>query len=352
MKRTYIIASIVVGIVVLILLYRALFVAPAVQGGTVTRGELVTLVYATGRVSADSLATLRSKSGGIVTEVNVREGMMVKAGKLLLRTDTNDQELNLRNARNELASEEVHLRDREREFRRQQSLFQSRTATQAALDNAQKEFDLARISVERKRINVGLSEQKLADAEIRTPYGGIIISSSVNTGDLLPPNAECFQLMAPSSVTIQADIAEQDISRLNLGLKCIVAFDAYPRERFRGNLFRLVPRTDEATKTSRAVIRLEQQPDNLTIGMTATVNVIAEELHNVLLLPRTAIQEVGSARRVFVISDNRLQVEAVELGATDGNVVQLIGTMTLREGTRVVLQPKPSLTDGMKVKVE
>ena len=352
MKRTYIIASSAVGIVVLILLYRAFFVTTTVQAGTVTRGDLVTLVYATGRVSADSLATLRSKSGGIVTEVNVREGMTVKAGKLLLRTDTKDQELTLRSVRNELASEEVHLLDREREYRRQQSLFQSSTATQAALDNARRELDLARISVERRRILVRLSEQKLADAEIRTPYDGIIISSSVNTGDFLPPNAECFQLVAPSSITIQADIAEQDISRLKLGQKCIVAFDAYPRERFRGNLFRLVPRTDEATKTSRAVIRLEQQPENLTIGMTATVNVIAEELHNVLLLPRTAIQETGSARRVFVVSDNRLHAEAVELGATDGNVIQLIGNTTLAEGTRVVLQPKLSLSEGMKVKVE
>jgi RND family efflux transporter MFP subunit len=352
MKRVYLLGSVLAGALVLYLLYHYLFAPPAVQTGMVTRGNLTTLVYATARVSADSLATLRSKYGGVVVEVLCREGVSVKPGALMLRTDPGEQLLHLQGSRNALATAEVHLADRTRDLERQRALFQARTVTRASYDDAQREHDLAQIAVERERINVGLESQKLRDTEIRAPFGGIVIKSTTHPGDLLSANAECFQLMAPGSLTIEADVAEQDISRLSPQQKCIVAFDAYPQLRFNGILERLIPLTDEATKTSRAVLRLDQPPENLTVGMTATVNVITEELHNVLLLPQAAVQETAGRKRVFTVGDGRVKVAPVETGTSDGTVAHLTGQSALPESTLVVLHPESGLTDGMRVHIE
>jgi RND family efflux transporter MFP subunit len=270
MKRTYLVIAVIIGALALIMLYRALFASVSVKTAEVTRGNLVTVVYATGKVSADSLATLRSKSGGIVVEVGAREGAAVRAGAVLLRTDQKDRSLDLENAANETASAEVQLNDHERDLKRQKALFEGHTIPESALENAQRDYDLARIALAQRRVAVDIARQKLADTEVRAPFSGLVISSSANIGDLLPPNAECFQMVAPGSINVQADVAEQDISRLRIGMKAVVAFDAYPGGRFEGTLTRLVPRNDESTKTLRAVMRLRQTPENLTIGMTPT----------------------------------------------------------------------------------
>lgn len=352
MKLALRIGSVVAGIAVLVVLYEVFFVPPKVLTGTVTRGDLVTLVYATARVSADSLATLRSTSGGVVVEVLCREGEHVRQGALMLRTDPGDQQLRLQNSRNALSAAEVHLADRDRDRVRQRNLLQSGTATQAAFDDAQREYDLARITVERERINVGLSSRSLHDTQVRAPFTGIVISATARQGDLLSVNGECFRLMAPGSLTIEADVAEQDIARLSPGQKCLVAFDAYPQQRYSGTLTRLVPLTDEDTKTSRAIIHIDHQPDDLTIGMTVTVNVITEELRNVLLLPQAALSDTAGQKHVFAVIDGRAKLIAVATGTSNGTVAHLTGPPELRESTLVVLAPGSGLGDGVKVRTE
>ena len=351
MKRTSLVIAVILGAAALIILYRALFGSLPVKTAAVTRGNLVTVVYATGRVSADSLATLRSKSGGIVEEVGAREGARVRAGAVLLRTDQKDRLLDIENAANEMASAEVQLNDHERDLKRQKALFEGHTISESALENAQRDYDLAKIALAQKRVAVDIARQKLADTEVRAPFSGVVISSSANIGDLLPPNAECFQMVAPASINVQADVAEQDISRLRTGMKVVVAFDAYPGGRFEGALTRLVPRNDESTKTLRAVIRLRQAPENLTIGMTATVNVIADERKDVLLIPRTAVLERDSASVVFVVDAGRLRMENVVLGAADNAFAEVSGS-GLKEGMRVAVQPQPAFADGMRVSAE
>ena len=352
MKRPIIAGIALVCLVGLVFLFRALFLPRQVQTGEVTRGDLITLVYATGRVSADSLATLRSKSGGVVLDAVRREGMSVRKGALLLRTDPGDQALGLRSARNAVATAEVHLRTRERELRQQEALFQSGTATRTAADEARKEYDLARIALEKERNNLGLAEQKLADTEVRAPFAGIVISATANIGDLLPPNAECYQLVAPGSLMISADVAEQDVARLKPGQACIVAFDAYAQRRWKGTVTRIVPRTDEATKTSRVILQLPERPGDLSVGMTATVNVITEEHRGVLLIPSSALVAAGGRKVLFEVADGRVRADTVDTGGSDGKVTLQTGGRPLPEGTRVVLQPPAGLADATRVRAD
>lgn len=352
MKYAVIIGSILLAAIVMFVLYRVLLSPPAVQTGAVTRGDLVTLVYATARVSADSLVTLRSKSGGLVIGVEFKEGDRVEARALMIRTDPADERLRVRSARNALATAEVHAADRTRDLHRQQSLFTSQSVTKAAVDDAQRESDLARIAVEHERIDVRLASQQLEDTEVRAPFGGVVISSSAQAGDLLAPDAECFRLMAPGSLTIEADVAEQDVARLCSGQRCIVAFDAFPLLRFEGILVRLIPLTDEATKTSRAILRLTRPPENLSIGMTATANIITEDLHGVLLVPQAAIQEASGSKRVFTYRGGKVAAVAVETGTSNGTVTRILGQSSLQESTFVVLRPAAGLTDGMHVRLE
>lgn len=352
MKRSYVIIAVILGVIVLVVLYRAFFLAPALKTAALTRGNLVTLVYATGRVSADSLATLRSKSGGIVQEVNAREGTRVRTGAVLLRTDQQDRLLDLENADNDLASAEIQMRDRERDLKRQKALFEGHTISESAFESAQKDYDLAKITLAQKRVAVDIARKKLADTEVRAPFSGVVISSSANIGDLLSANAECFQIIAPGSINVQADVAEQDISRLRTGMKAVVAFDAYPGGRFEGVLYRLVPRNDESTKTLRVVIRLGRMPENLTIGMTATVNVVAAERQGVLLIPRTAVLERDGTSVLFVVEGGRLRAEKVTIGATDNTLAEVTGGPGLKEGSRIVLEPGSDMADGMRVSAE
>ncbi len=351
MKKGYIILLSLLVIILVFILYRTFFVHEKVQAVKVERGNLATVVYATGSVTADSIATLRSEAGGIVTYVKPKEGDVVKNGELLLKTDQSDQKLKYEQAKNDIESAKINLNDKELNLNRLTALYDSKSISKKELDDAKREYDLAKLNVDQSQLALDIANEALRKTEVRAPFNGKIVTVSASLGDNLTPNAECFSILAPASILIEGDVDEQDVSKLELGLKSVVAFDAYPEKKFDGFVYRIVPKTDQATKTTKIYIKLKNQPENLFVGMTATVNVLAGEQKNVLIIPRTAVIQKQENQFVFLIGkDHKLKEEKVTLGNSEGKYAELING-NFNEGAMIVDQPKESYKDGMEVEV-
>ena len=351
MKKSYIVLLSITALIIIYFLYRSFFVHEQVRAVEIHRGNLKTVVYATGSVTADSLATLRSEAGGIVTFIKPKEGDVVRTGELLLKTNQSDQKLKYEQAENDLESAKINLSEKELNLKRNRALIESKSITQKEMDDAKNEYDLAKLQVDQAQLELDIAKEALRKTEVKAPFNGRIINVAANLGDNLTPNAECFTILAPPSILIRGDVDEQDVSLLRPGLNSIVAFDAYPDKKFEGNLYRIVPKTDLATKTTSIYVKLKSRPDNLFIGMTATINVLAGELQNVLIVPRTCIIQKQEEQFVFVInSDNELKSEKITTGNSEGKYAELTSG-NLSEGTLLVEQPKESYRDGTKVEV-
>jgi membrane fusion protein (multidrug efflux system) len=350
MKKKYIFLIALAGAVISYLAYHALFVHQKVTVTTLQRGNLVTVVYATGNVSADSTATLRSASGGIVTYIGAQEGRYVKRGQILLRTDDSDERLKVEQANTDLASAQVDLQNKTQNMDRTTTLLKSNSVTQKAFDDARLDADLAKINFQQRKLALDVAKEELSKTLVTAPFSGVIISASAKLGDYLLPNAVCFQIIAPTSIMVEAQVDEQDFARVKKGQKCVVAFDAYGDRRFEGYVYRIVPKTDEATKTSEVFIKLANTPSGLNVGMTTTVNIISSELHDVLLVPRTAVRQFAGSNVVYAVDGGKVHEVRVNLGATDGKLSEIFG-VDIKPGTMIVSQPESELRDGMVVEV-
>lgn len=332
------------------LTYHSLFVREKVKVSEVKRGNLVTVVYAAGNVSADSTATLRSEAGGVVTFVGAHEGMKVRRGEVLLRTDDSDDRLRVEQTKADLEAAKIDIQDKLQNLKRTQALFKSSSATQKSLDDAERDLELAKLSLRQRKIALDIAVEKLSKTRVTAPFSGVIISSSAKLGDYLLPNAVCYQMIAPKSILVDAEVDEQDFARVEKGQKCVVAFDAYSSQRFDGYVYRIVPKTDEATKTSKVFVRLSAPPENLNVGMTATVNIISSELHDVVLVPRTAVMQLTDSSVVYAVSEGKVEEVKVKVGQTDGRLSQILSD-NLLPGTTIISQPGPEIKNGMRVEV-
>ncbi|GJQ25123.1 MAG: RND transporter [Phycisphaerae bacterium] len=99
-----------------------------------TKGSLVIPVTATGTVEARRLITIKSKAGGIVQDIPVVEGQMVKAGDVLIQLDPVDEKRNVE-------------------------------ARQADLDRARSAHDKAKIAYENQKLDLPL-QTMLAQAQV------------------------------------------------------------------------------------------------------------------------------------------------------------------------------------------
>ena len=349
MKLKYIIL-LSAGLIILgYVAYRVFLVREKVTFVTVKKGKLVSLIYATGKVNADDIAVLRCESGGNVNFLGVKEGASVKKGTLLLSSDKSEIALKINQADNEIKTADVELSDKKLNLSRLSNLVKSHTITIKEFDVAKKDYDLALITLERQRIMLKQEKENLTKLAVTAPFDCVVYNISVNLGDYLPPNTECFRVFAPGSIIVEAQVDEQDLAKIVLNQHSLVAFDAFPGQKFDAVVFRIVPQTDEATKTSKVFLKLNRYPPNLNIGMTATVNIIAEVKDDVLILPKTAIINKNNKLFVFQILDGRLHETEVTAGIMEGNYIELL--TGVKQGMKVVSETKPSYVDNMRVTI-
>ena len=129
------------------------------------------------------------------------------------------------------------------EFRAAQAGFQEATARlaearaeKASLKVLDKELEM--LKFRREELNASLSQQKLDlnDREIRSPLTGIVDKTFVEQGEYVRPGQRLAMLHDPEHVWVEVNIKETKIGRLQKGQFVDINVDAYPDEKFSGEV--------------------------------------------------------------------------------------------------------------------
>ncbi|MFI5301968.1 MAG: efflux RND transporter periplasmic adaptor subunit, partial [Polyangiales bacterium] len=123
-----------------------------------------------------------------------------------------------------------------------------------------------------------------------------------------------------------------------------ISLYAYPKRVWRGEVFEIHPDADRAKKTFLTKVRFVELPPALRSGMSAEINVIAEERPGALLAPSDAIDAGGGA---WVVRGGRAQHITVKTGVRDMLRVEI--TSGLAEGEPLIIEGATGLTEGSRV---
>jgi multidrug efflux pump subunit AcrA (membrane-fusion protein) len=110
----------------------------------------------------------------------------------------------------------------------------------------------------------------------------------------------------------------------------------------------VVPVGDSASRTVE--VRLALDPGAAFVGDAAKVRIPADEPRMVLAVPRDALVLREDNTYLFKLDrENKAERIAVEVGAADGNLVEVTGM--LKEGERVIIRGAERLESGQKVRL-
>ncbi len=150
---------------------------------------------------------------------------------------------------------------------------------EANLANAQALLGLARVQAETQLKSIDL---RLADAEISAPVGGVILTQSIEVGEVIAPGVAVITLGNVDRMTITVYLGENQYGQVSVGDKATVEVDSFPGESFQAEVTRIA---DQAEYTPRNVqteeerqttvyaveLRLLEGLDQLKPGMPADV---------------------------------------------------------------------------------
>ena len=303
---------------------------------SVEKGILSESINTSGEVKAFRTSNIGPRKQGIIEEIKVKEGDLVKNDQILATLDDEDFIY-------KLAELELNFKKQKSEFSRREFLF--------------KQGAVSREDYESFKNKYNISEAKLNDAKaeksfylIKAPYPGKITAKYAEIGSYVTPSsnlspdskAKNFIFELSEGLEIIAKVPESDIGRIKTGQEASVRIEAYPSNKYRAIVKKIAERAvkDNNVTSFEVTLKFKEISEEIKIGMTADLEFKVKSSEEKILVPTVSIvTEKGEKGVLKVDKNNAPKFEKIEIGISSGNKTSIIDG--LKPGEQIFIDIPP-----------
>lgn len=340
---------------------------------TVSRGDVVATVEATGTLQPLDTVEVGTQVSGIIASLGTDFNQVVKRGQIIARLDqaifqsqVDQASATVIRLASEVDQSQVQLEDAQLKLKRAEQLAAAELLAQQDVDTARSTARVAQAALVGAKAQLTQAEAALTQAKVNlshtviaAPSDGIVLSRNVEVGQTVSAGLQAPTLFVIARdlkrLELQARVDESDVGAVAPGARVVFTVDAYPRREFTGTvrLVRLQPQTVQNVVTYTTVIDVPNNDSALKPGMTSTVSIETARAGDALRVPSAALrfvpgddvrkhfaidgdsEEGGRQSAIWLLTDGRLQRVAVKAGVSDGTQVAIIAD-GVDAGTQVV----------------
>ena len=322
------------------------------------------VLTASGYVVARRKAAVASKGTGRLVLLNVEEGDHVKKGQLIARLEDADVVAARESARQSLLVAEADLYDAKTSFERMRILLKQGLIAQAEYDVAEARFKRVVASIDVARFALKEAEVAVDNTRIIAPFDGTVLKKNADVGEIVAPLAGAASSKAAvvtiadmSSLEVDADVSEANITRVAPEQQCEVTLDAYPQQRYPGYVKKIVPTADRSKATVLVKIRFKEYDQRVLPEMSAKISFLAigykadSADHKLLLtVPEAAVATRTGRAVIYQIRDDRAVEVPVSTGQKLGALIEI--KSGIKEGDKIIAKVDDRIEAGAKVAVK
>jgi len=319
--------------------------------------ETVTEWYdAVGTVQPRTQARIEAQVSAQVTDVRVNAGDTVTAGALLLTLDDRQMQARLAQAaqslesaiaRKEQARQAVNaaqaaFSEAESAYQRIKKFFASDAATEQDLEQVRSKYLQAKAALKRARdglsgasAGVRMAEEMVKEAkvglgytEIKAPAGGKVLKRLVDPGDLAMPGKPLLLLKTAGGLRLESYVRESLIQRIQPGSKLRVELNTLQKT-VASEVEELIPYADPQSRTFLVKSRLPDMA-GLYPGMYGKLRIPYKQVE-LVLIPRSAVYEVGQLELVMVKTDAGWKRRYIKTGNVYGDKIEVLAGLSGNE---------------------
>jgi membrane fusion protein (multidrug efflux system) len=311
-------------------------IAPSVIAAEARSQPIAETLALVGTLAANEFIEVKSEIDGTIAEILFEEGQPVKKGDLLIRLDESKLSASL-------AEAEANLKLSTATFERAQELNQQKLIPQQEFDQAASTFQANKATAELRR-------QLLREARIHAPFAGVAGSRTISSGQVISKNTVLTWLVDLSVIKAEFNVPERFLSEVKAGQPVQLSVAAYPKQRFKGEVYFLAPQVDSNTRTLLMKARIPNPEHQLKPGMFANLDLTLTLRDKATVIPESALLSQGNRTSVFVIDSNsHAQMRPVKVGLRIPNQIEILSG--LEPGERVVAEGLQKVRPGGAVQV-
>ncbi len=356
--------------------------APSYSTETVSRGDLTLTVTANGTLQPTRSVSIGSELSGTVLRVLVDVNDQVKKGQVLVELDTaklNDQIVRSRAAvaaaESAVALAVATTKESQSNLARLEEVSRlsgGKVPSGAELDTGRASRDRAlanelsaRANVVSAKATLSTDETNLSKASIRAPTDGVVLTRTVDPGNAVAASLQAVTLFIIAEdlhqLRLQVNVDEADVGSVKVGQKARFTVSAYANRGYPATITRVAfgSTITENVVTYITYLNVDNMDLSLRPGMTATAGIIANERHDVLLVPNTALRftpsqmakAAGNSGIVASLMPRGPTRAPRKSAASNANTSHARQVWVLRNGAAVALSVTPGISNGKMTEI-
>ncbi|TXE06351.1 efflux RND transporter periplasmic adaptor subunit [Seonamhaeicola algicola] len=323
-----------------------------------------TKAVATGKLNPEEEIELKPQISGIVDQIIVEEGDVVKKGDLIAKIRVVPNEQSLANAKSRIATAKLSFENASTRYSRDKKLFDKGVISVQNFEDSELSYNQAKESLAQAQNDYqiikrgSISGGGSANTNIIAQISGTILEIPVREGDqvIQSNNFNAGTTIATiadmSNMIFEGKVDESEVGKLEEGKKISVVLGAIDDKEFPATLTFVAPKGKEENGAVQFTIKANVTIDettNVRAGYSANAEIDIEGKDSVLAIKEALLQYNRITDKPFVEiqkEDGAFKKKNVKTGISDGINIEIIEGV--EEGDKIKVWNKASEEDNKK----
>lgn len=317
--------------------------------------NIIKKTVATGAVNPRKEIDITPKVSGIIEELFVEPGQMVKQGDIIARVKIIPNMVNLNNAGSRVNRAEIALENARRKFDRRKELYEDGVIPVAEYEQYELEYENAREELSSARNNLQLIEEgqtkqsgTTTNTLVRSTISGMVLDVPVEQGNSViesntfNPGTTIATVADMTEMIFEGKIDETEVGKISEGMPLILQIGAIEDVTFEAVLEHISPKGVEENGAIQFEIKADvllRQDQFIRAGYSANADIVLAKVDSVLAVPESVIQfdkdtafvEVETSPQIF-------ERRSIELGLSDGINIEVIAGISENEKIKIPIR--------------
>ncbi|MBS9437442.1 MdtA/MuxA family multidrug efflux RND transporter periplasmic adaptor subunit [Photorhabdus noenieputensis] len=331
---------------------------PPVQVATAKEQAVPRFLTGLGTIQAANTATVTSRVEGQLIALHFQEGQQITQGDLLAEIDPRPFQVQLAQAKGQLAKDEAILANARQDLNRYQKLANTHLISQQEMDNQRALVRQHEASLKVDQAAIDSVKLQLTYSRITAPISGKVGLKQIDVGNFISSgnNSPIVVITQTDPVDVLFSLPENDINAVLQAQKAnhdvvVSAWDRNNQQQLaEGKLLSIDNQIDAATGTIKLKARFSNQDSTLFPNQFVNVHIKVDTLENAVVIPNAALQMGNEGNFVWMLGkENKVSKHLVTVKLQDTKRVVI--STGLAAGDKVVTDGIDRLTDGAKVDI-